>query len=93
MVRSTTSLGTKLRDRWRELRRRWRIAPTVKARARHRCEVRLPDVCTYWGSEFHEIVSPPSSIEEIAYACPGCQKFLRDNPEWAAAKGLKRSAT
>jgi hypothetical protein len=84
---------TRLRDRWRELVRRWRIPPTVIARARNRCEVRLLDVCTYWGSEFHQIVSPPCSIEEIVYACPACQKFLCDNPEWAAEKGLKRSAT
>jgi hypothetical protein len=93
MARNEIRLVTTLRDRWRELRRRWRIAPTVKARARHRCEGRIPDLCTYWGKEFHQIVSPPSSVEEIVYACLGCQKFLRDNPEWAAAKGLKRSAT
>jgi hypothetical protein len=87
------SLATRLRDRWNELRRRWKIPPTVIARARNRCEVRLPDVCTHWGKEFHEIVSPARNIEEIVLVCPPCGKFLRDNPEWATAKGLKKSAT
>jgi hypothetical protein len=72
MVGERIQLGAQLRNRWRELRRRWRIAPTVKARARHRCEVRLPDVCTYLGKEFHEIVSPPRDIEEIILVCSPC---------------------
>jgi hypothetical protein len=93
MAHQRISLVTKLQDRWGELVRRWRIPPTVIARARHRCEMRLPDVCTYWGKEFHEIVSPPPSIEEIVLVCPPCGNFLRDNPEWAAEKGLKKSAT
>jgi hypothetical protein len=87
------SVATSLRDRWKELRWRWKIPPTVIARARNRCEVRLPDVCTHWGKEFHEIVSPPRDIEEIILVCSPCGKFLRDNPEWATAKGLKKSAT
>jgi hypothetical protein len=93
MARQRIQLRTKLRDRWRELVRRWRIPPTVTARARHRCEVRLPDVCTYWGKEFHEIVAPPRNIEEIFLVCAPCGSFLRDNPEWALEKGLRKSAT
>jgi hypothetical protein len=38
-------------------------------------------------------VFPPPSIEEILLVCPPCGNFLRDNPEWAAEKGLKKSAT
>jgi len=93
MARQQIWFVTKLRDRWRELVRRWRIPPTVIDRARNRCEVRLLDVCAYWGSEFHEIVSPPPTIEEIVLVCPPCGNFLRENPEWAIEKGLKRSTT
>jgi hypothetical protein len=83
----------KLRDRWRELVRRWRIPNTVVARARHRCEVRLPDVCTYWGKELHEITMPPQTTEDMVFVCPQCAAYLRANPEWAIEKGLKKSAT
>jgi hypothetical protein len=93
VARLPIGLVSKLRDRWKELVRRWRIPPTVVARARHRCEVRLSEVCTYWGKEFYEIASPPRNIEEIVFVCSPCGNFLRDNPEWAAEKGLKRSAT
>jgi hypothetical protein len=93
MARQRIWFVTTLRDRWRELVRRWRIPPTVIARARNRCEVRLPDVCTYWGKEFHEIVTPPRDIEEIVLVCSPCGSFLRDNPEWAAAKGLSKTCT
>lgn len=93
MARQQLELATRLRDRWKELRRRWRIAPTVKVRARNRCEVRLPEVCTYLGKELHEIVSPPRDIEEIILVCSPCGKFLRDNPDWAAAKGLNKNRT
>lgn len=93
MVRHRIELVSRLRDRWKELRWCWKIPPTVVARARNRCEVRLPDVCTHWGKEFHEIASPPQSIEDIVFSCSECAAYLRENPEWAAEKGLKKSAT
>jgi hypothetical protein len=64
------------------------MAPTVKARARDRCELRLLGVCTYWGKEFYEIVSPPETIEDLLYVCPGCGAHVRNNAEWAQEKGL-----
>jgi hypothetical protein len=88
VVGGATSLVTALHDRWDELRHRWRMTSTVKARARDRCEFRLLGVCNYWGKVFHELVSAPCSADDIVYACRECSEFVRDNPEWAKAKGL-----
>jgi hypothetical protein len=72
MARQRIWFLTKLHDRWDELRRRWRMTATVKARARDRCELHLLGVCTYWGKTFYEIVSPPQTLEDLVYSCPGC---------------------
>lgn len=71
-----------------ELLTRWRMHRTVKERARHRCELRLLGVCDYWGKVFYELVTPPQTIEDIVFTCRECSTYVRDNPEWAKARGL-----
>ncbi len=67
---------------------RWRMRREVKARARHRCEIRLLGVCDYWGKGFHQIVTPPQTPDDLVYTCRECSQYVSEHREWAESKGL-----
>jgi hypothetical protein len=79
-----------LRDRQWWKTRRW-----VEGRADGRCEIRT-EVCEHRGTEAHHLLprsqGGPDTLDNLAWTCSACHRFLHAHPALSYERGWLRKA-
>jgi hypothetical protein len=74
-------------------RQRAACLAAVRERSGGRCELKVPGVCTTWGTEGHEPAKRSHGADitnpaEVLWSCPACHAWAHANPKAACAMGI-----